>query len=235
MLPLQSLELPAGWPLAMRLLKDFAGGVVRSLRLFSETGERLSLFGVDVLLGQTVMVVPQAKLANEQAVRAWLAEAPAGDASCVLRFVTDRIDTVRFWYPDWMTDGRHRMSPTSASEQNLGEADHIAIEFPGRWRVEVTAERSAFADRLDDAVLVAIEHLDHDEQEAVFGALAVLFGWRPERERDWSSRRLPDTGYTFLQLTDRLGMVVQPGDEGAPPRVVEIVRPSQLRSYLNGG
>lgn len=233
-LRLQWLGLPVERSLAKRLLKDFAGGVIRSLRLSSETGERLSLFGVGVPLGPTTMAVPQVRLANEQAVRAWLADVTTTEDSCTLRFATDQVDMVRFWYPDWLPSGRFRTNRTGPPKQDQGDASQIAIDFPGRWRVEVTAERSGFADLLDDAVLVAIEHLDYDEREEVFAALATLFGWRPERERRLPSRRVPDTDKLFLQLTDRLGMVIQPGGEGVPPRVVEVVRPAQLRSYLDG-
>ncbi|HEX5506540.1 MAG TPA: hypothetical protein VFW96_28245 [Thermomicrobiales bacterium] len=233
-LRLQWLGLPVERSLAKRLLKDFAGGIVRSLRLASETGERLSLFGAGVPLGPTTMAVPQVRLANEQAVRAWLAGDTATEDSYTLRFATDQVDTVRFWYPDWLPGGRFHTNRTGPPKHDHGDASQIVIDFPGRWRVEVSAERSGFADLLDNAVLVAIEHLDCDEREEVFTAFAILFGWRPERERRWSSRRLPDTDYLFLQLTDRLGLVVRPGEADAPPRVVEVVRPAQLRSYQDG-
>src|SRR5215217_5801643 len=56
------VELPVRAPQARHLLDDFAGGVVRSLWLSREEGERFVLFGVVVPLGPTHILLPQVRL-----------------------------------------------------------------------------------------------------------------------------------------------------------------------------
>ncbi len=89
-------ELPVRPPVARHLVDHFAGGVVRSLWLSREEGERFVLFGVVVPLGPTHILLPQARLINEQEVRARLAGSAGENEALQLRFAVDRIATAIF-------------------------------------------------------------------------------------------------------------------------------------------
>jgi hypothetical protein len=217
------------------LLDDFAGGVVRWLPLYSATGERFVLFGAVVPLGPTHVLLPQARLLNEQEVRARLADPAAATETFHLRFAADAIATVVFRYEDWLPGGRWQATtapPLQATD--AANRQRIVREFPGRWRIHVSEGRHGLSDLLSNAVLVALEQLDDPDRERVLRALPVLWGWQAPHAARWSTEQLPGAdGFSLLKLTPNLGLIVQRTDGGGVS-LVEIVRPEVLRVYSRG-
>lgn len=225
-------ELPVGAPVARHLVDHFAGGVVRSLWLSREEGERFVLFGVVVPLGPTHILLPQARLINEQEVRVRLAR-PAGEHETLrLCFTADRIAAVIFRYEDWLPGGK-RQAPPAAPERvtRVEDQRHIVREFPGNWRIRVSEDRRGLSDLLSNAVVVALEQLDRADRERVLRALPIVWGWQTASAEDWTAEPLPGADDLYLlKLTADLGLIVQ-GVIGSGMSVVEIVRPDVLRDY----
>ena len=226
------LELPVRAPQARHLLDDFAGEVVRSLWLSREEGERFVLFGVVVPLGPTHILLPQARLINEQEVRARLAAPASENETLPLRFAVDRIATAIFRYEDWRPSGRRQASPAAPARAARAEdRRHIVRDFPGNWRIRVSEERRGLSDLLSNAVVVALEQLDRADRERVLRALPVVWGWQTARAEDWLMERLPGADdLSLLKLTADLGLIVQRAADGGMS-VVEIVRPDLLQGY----
>lgn len=229
------VALPVNAAQARRLLDDFAGEVARGIWLSSEGGERFVLFGAVVPLGPTHILLPQARLLNEQEVRTRLAGPVAANETFQLRFGADRIATVIFRYDEWLPGGRWQATTALPSRVTSAEdRQRIAREFLGRWRILVSEERRGLSDFLSNAVVVALDQLDHADRERVLRVLPVLWGWQAERAEDWSTERLPGADdLSLLKLTANLGLIVQ-RTAGGGMNIVEIVRPEVLRGDSRG-
>lgn len=229
------VALPVNAHQARVLVDDFAGGIVRGLQLSSAVGERFVLFGAVVPLGPTHILVPQARLLNEQEVRVRLAEPTAATETFHLRFAADAVATVVFRYEDWLPGGRWQVTTTPPPQATIAaDRQRIVREFPGRWRILVSEERRGLSDLLSDTVLVALEQLDYADRERILRVLPVLWGWQAAHAARWSTEQLPGAdNLSLLELTPDLGLIVQPM-AGGGMSVVEIVRPGVLRGYSRG-
>lgn len=186
-------------------------------------------------LGSTHILLPQARLINEQEVRTRLAEQVAEDERFLLTFSADCVNLSVFRYDNWMPgNGNPAATASPQYAMSVQNPHQIVREFPGRWFIRVSTECSGLTDLLNPAVIVALEQLDHAEYERILRALTVLWQWRVEHNPDWTTKRLPGgNDLELLAFTADLGLIVQQ-EAGKGPTVTEIVRPRVLQGASRG-
>jgi len=224
------VDLPVNAQQAESILDDFSGGVVRSVRLSSETGEYFSLYGVSLPLGPTEFLLPQAKLVNEQEVRRQLAERDAQRTTFRLRLGTDAVTVAVFRYRDWLPEGRwqrgHEIPPRRTDGQNDRQ---IIREHPGPWLILTSTEVTSLSNILNAIVLAALKELDRDEYEKVLRLLPILMGGEGTWRTDWPLHKVPqsDTLYLF-DISEHLQAILDL-PSGTSGQILGFVRPELMR------
>ena len=97
-----SLSFATRSEIARDLVDTFSGGAIKSLGMEGEVGEAVELFGTQLPLGPTRLFAPQAKLANEQEVRARLADRRDDPTAIEFRFVPGDDKAIVSVYLDWL-------------------------------------------------------------------------------------------------------------------------------------
>lgn len=104
---------------AKGVLDAFAGGAVCSLGA-DGPGEAVELFGTTLPLGSERLILLQARLVNEQEVRARLATRSSADAAIELRFAPGENNIAPSLYLDWFpAPERSSVAPTTRSNSIL--------------------------------------------------------------------------------------------------------------------
>ncbi len=243
---------------ARRILDTFGGGAICALGGESAEGETVELFGTRLPLGPMRFKAPQARLVNEQAVRARLAARPDPAAAIELNFAPGEDNALDLIYLDWLssTGPSHTtlMQPTTEAEgPAAGAVDWPAgvvsesRRLQGRWRLLATTRPLGItsvppndSEQLDPAefvivpsrVVAALDQLDDVERESVFAALRVLQRSRPGNLPALPIKRLAVAEPLYILRTSPRVRVIVRLAEQAPVEVVDVVRPEALQSMF---